>query len=84
MLVFTFKFMYNTYNAIVKYSTKEVCIVKSLRLVISLASAVLVLAAAICAVVIFQEELTKLYRSCSDYCRNIISGKKDEYADFVD
>ena len=57
---------------------------KSLKLIISLASAVVVLAAAVCAVIIFQEELAKLYRSCADYCSQLCKIKKDEFADFAD
>ena len=57
---------------------------KGLKLVISLASAVIVLTAAICAVVIFQEELAKLYRTCCDYCKKTMESAKDEYADFAD
>ena len=76
--------MYNDINAIVKYSTKEVCTVKNTKLFISLGVAVVVVAAAVCAVVVFQEEISKFYRTCCDYCRKAISGKKDEYADFAD
>ena len=57
---------------------------KSMKLVISLASAVIVLSAAVCAVVIFQEELTKLFRTCCDYCSKVIKPKKNEYDDFAD
>ena len=57
---------------------------KSMKLVISLASAVVVLSAAVCAVVIFQEELYKLFRSCCDYCSKTLTPKKDEFADFAD
>ena len=57
---------------------------KSMKLIISLASALVVLSAAICAVVIFQEELYKLFRSCADYCTKTLKAKKDEYSDFAD
>ena len=57
---------------------------KSVKLVISLASAVIVLSAAVCAVVIFQEELLKLFGSCRDYCKNIVSKKAKEYEDYAD
>jgi len=57
---------------------------KSVKLVISLASAVIVLSAAVCAVVIFQEELLKLFGSCRDYCKNLISKKTKEYEDYAD
>jgi len=55
-----------------------------MKLIISLASALVVLSAAICAVVIFQEELYKLFRSCADYCTKTLKAKKDEYSDFAD
>ena len=58
---------------------------KGLRLIISLASAVVVLATAICAVVIFQEELAGLFGRCKQFCNGVICAKKkDEYADFAD
>ena len=57
---------------------------KGMKLIISLASAVVFLAAVVCAVVIFQEELYKLYRSCCDYCKKTVGTEKDEYADFAD
>ena len=58
---------------------------KSVKLVISLSAAVLVLAAAVCAVVIYQEELMKLFGTCRDYCKNVISKKvKEEYEDYAD
>jgi len=74
--------MYN--NFVSSFFEKEVCIVKSMKLIISLASALIVLTAAVCAVVIFQEELAKLYRTCCDYCKKAIQETKDEYADFAD
>ena len=58
---------------------------KGIKLIISLASALVMLAAVICAVVIFQEELNRLYGQCKDYCCKVISGaKKEEFADFAD
>ena len=57
---------------------------KGIKLIISLVSAVVMLAAVICAVVIFQEELVKLYDQCKGYCGKVISSKKDEFADFAD
>ena len=83
-LVFGVQFMYNNSNVLVYYFTKEACIMKNTKLVISIGAAVIVLAAAVCAVIVFQEEITKFYRSCCDYCRKLVGGKKDEYADFVD
>jgi len=60
--------------------------VKNLKLIITLASVAIVLSAAVVAVVIFQEELIKLFRSCCDYCKKILPGKKkdDDFADFAD
>jgi len=63
---------------------EEVSPVKSMKLIISLAGALIVVSAAVCAVIIFQEELQKLFRSCCDYCKNLVKGKKDEYSDFAD
>ena len=63
---------------------KEVCNMKGMKLVVSIVSALVVLAAAVAAVVIFQEELTKFYRDCCDYCKKTFSKKKDEFDDFVD
>ena len=63
---------------------KEVRTVKSMKLILSLASAVIVLSAAVCAVVIFQEELYKLFRSCCDYCSKTLKTAKEEFEDFAD
>jgi len=57
---------------------------KSLKFVITLASAVIILSAAVCAVVIFQEELTKLFNTCKDYCCKVAKTAQDEYSDFAD
>ena len=57
---------------------------KGMKLVISLVSALVVLAAAVAAVVIFQEELTKFFRSCCDYCKKTLQLKKEEFEDFAD
>jgi len=57
---------------------------KSMKLIISLAAALVVLSAAICAVVIFQEELYKLFRNCTDYCTKLFKAKKEEFADYED
>ena len=57
---------------------------KSLKLIITLATALVVISAAVCAVVIFQEELAKFYRTCKDYCCNMIQTQQDECDDFVD
>lgn len=57
---------------------------KGMKLIISLVGAMLVLSAAIAAVVIFQEELTKFFRDCCDYCKNMVGGAKDEFDDFAD
>ncbi|MCL2588910.1 MAG: hypothetical protein FWD84_05820 [Oscillospiraceae bacterium] len=57
---------------------------KSMKLIISLAAAIVVVSAAIAAVVIFQEELTKLFRDCCDYCKGLMNGNCDEADDFVD
>ena len=57
---------------------------KSLKLIISLVTTLLLLAAAISAVVIFQEELMKLYAQCRSYCTKALGMKDDEYADFAD
>jgi len=57
---------------------------KSAKFIIALASAVIVLSAAVCAVVIFQEELLKLFGSCRDYCKDVISKKEKEYEDYAD
>jgi len=58
---------------------------KSVKLIITLAGAVVLVAAAICAVVVFQEELMKLFNQCKEYCCNkAASFKKDEFADFAD
>ncbi|MCL2563045.1 MAG: hypothetical protein FWE08_03305 [Oscillospiraceae bacterium] len=57
---------------------------KGMKLIITLASALVVLSAAVVAVVIFQEELTKFFCSCRDYCTKTLGGKKDEYSDFAD
>ncbi|MCL2843785.1 MAG: hypothetical protein FWE28_10100 [Oscillospiraceae bacterium] len=57
---------------------------KSLKVVISLVAALVAVSAAIAAIVIYQEELQKLYQDCASYCRKTLGGKKDEYADFAD
>jgi len=57
---------------------------KNLKFILSLAAALVVVSAAICAVVIFQEELYKLFRNCTDYCCNAFKLQKDEQADFAD
>jgi len=57
---------------------------KSAKFIIALGSAIIVLSAAVCAVVIFQEELLKLFGSCRDYCKNAISKKTKEYEDYAD
>ena len=57
---------------------------KGLSLIISLVTAVILLATAICAVVIFQEELTKLFARCKEYCTNMIESKNSEFSDFAD
>jgi len=59
-------------------------IMKSVKLVITLASAVIVLSAAVCAVVIFQEELLKLFGTCRDYCKGLICRKGKEVKEFED
>ena len=56
----------------------------SLRLIISLAAAAALLVTAICAVVIFQEELLKLFDQCKGYCTKVLNRSKEEYADFAD
>jgi len=57
---------------------------KSVKLVITLASAVIVLSAAVCAVVIFQEELLKLFGTCRDYCKGLFCKKVKEFEDYAD
>ncbi|MCL2367533.1 MAG: hypothetical protein FWC72_00910 [Oscillospiraceae bacterium] len=57
---------------------------KNLKLIITLASILLVVSAAVVAVVIFQEELLKLFRTGVDTCKQLISKKKEEYDDFAD
>ena len=57
---------------------------KGLRLIISLATAVVLLATAICAVVIFQEELVKLLTRCKSFCTQALCAADDEYDDFAD
>jgi len=60
---------------------------KSLKVIIALASALIALAAAICAIVIFQEEITKWLSKCKTFCCNAIGSSKkesDEFADFAD
>ena len=57
---------------------------KGLKVLISLVAALVAVSAAVCAIVVYQEELQKLYRDCADYCRKTLGGKKDEYADFAD
>ena len=57
---------------------------KSVKLVIGLASAILVLSAAVCAVVIYQEELLKLFGQCRDYCKKVVSKKVDKVEEFQD
>ena len=57
---------------------------KSMKLIISLAAALVVLSAAVAAVVIFQEELTKVFRDCCNYCKKTLGIKKDEFDDFAD
>jgi len=58
---------------------------KGIKLIVALAGAVLLVAAAICAVVVFQEELMKLFNECKEYCcSKAASFKKDEFADFAD
>ena len=56
----------------------------NLRLIISLAAAAALLIAAISAVIIFQEELLKMFDQCKGYCTKILGRKKEEYADFAD
>lgn len=57
---------------------------RGLKVAISLVGALVAISAAIAAVVVYQEELQKLYRDCASYCRKALNSKKDEYADFVD
>ena len=58
---------------------------KGLKLIISLATAAVLLATAICAVVIFQEELMGLFGRGKEFCGKLVcSKKKDEYEDFAD
>ena len=57
---------------------------KSMKLIISLATALLVVSAAICAVIIFQEELCKFFRGCADYCSKTLKAKKEEFDDYAD
>ena len=57
---------------------------KSVKLIISLVTALLLLAAAVSAAIIFQEELAKLYGQCKAYCTKALGIKNDEYADFAD
>ena len=57
---------------------------KNMKLIISLAAALVVLSAAICAVIIFQEELYKIFRNCVDYCTKTFKIKKEEFEDYAD
>ena len=57
---------------------------KSLKLIITLATALVIISAAVCAVVIFQEELAKFYRNCKDYCCSMMKAQQDECDDFAD
>ena len=57
---------------------------KGMKLILTLAGTLIVLSAAVCAVIIFQEELYKLFRNCTDYCCNTFNLKKDDCADFAD
>jgi len=60
---------------------------KNMKVAVSLAVALAAVAAAICTIVVFQEEIAKLYGSCKDACCKAIRSKKeeiDEYADFAD
>ena len=61
---------------------------KCLKLVLALASGLVALAAAICAIVIFQEEITKWLSGCKAACCKALRLSKkeesDEYADFAD
>ena len=57
---------------------------KNLKLIITLASILLVVSAAVVAVVIFQEELLKLFRTGVDTCKQFLGKKKEEYDDFAD
>ena len=83
-LVFVCEILYNIF---VSYSREEACIVKGIKVIISLISAIIVVAAAICAVVIFQEELMKFLRTCCDYCKKAIQccpEAPEEFDDFAD
>jgi len=55
-----------------------------MKLILTLAGGVIVLSAAVCAVIIFQEELYKLFRNCTDYCCKTFQFQKDEISDFAD
>ena len=59
---------------------------KGMKLVISLAVALVTVAAAICAVVIFQEEIAKAYGSCKAFCCKTlrIGTNETEFDDFAD
>jgi len=57
---------------------------KGIKLIVSLASTVVLVAAAICAVVVFQEEITKFLRSCCDYCKTAINCCPDEVQEELD
>ncbi|MCL2569476.1 MAG: hypothetical protein FWE12_08660 [Oscillospiraceae bacterium] len=60
---------------------------KGIKLIVSLVSAVVVVAAAICAVIVFQEELMKFLNTCRDYCKNAINccpEVQEELDDFAD
>ena len=58
---------------------------KGMKFIITLATAAILLGAAICAIILFQEELLKLYNRCKEFCCKTIGIKKeDEYADFAD
>ena len=57
---------------------------RGFKLVIALVAALAAVSAAVVAIVVYQEELQKLYRDCANYCRKALGGKKDEYADFAD
>jgi len=54
---------------------------KCTKTLITLVAGLAALAAIVTAVIIFQEELTKIAKDCKDFC---IRGAKEEFEDFAD
>ena len=57
---------------------------KSTKVMISLALALVALAAAAWAVIVFKDEIFKAFSSCKDFCTSKLGKKDSEFSDFAD